>query len=120
MKTSVTVGALAIWVLLAGLAWGDALPTTTPEDVGLSSQKLARVTAVIKAEMVQGGYPGAVALVARRGKIAYFETLGERDPQTGAPMTKDEIFRLYSMTKPFVSVATMMLVEDGKILLSVD
>jgi CubicO group peptidase (beta-lactamase class C family) len=56
--------------------------------------------------------------VARRGKVAYFEALGQRDPQSGAPMTKDAIFRLYSMTKPFTSVAIMTLVEDGKILLS--
>ena len=56
--------------------------------------------------------------MARRGKVAYFEALGQRDPQSGAPMTKDAIFRLYSMTKPFTSVAAMMLVEDGKILLN--
>ena len=55
-----------------------------------------------------------MALVARRGKVAYFEALGQRDPQSGAPMTKDAIFRLYSMTKPFTSVAMMMLVEDGR------
>ena len=56
--------------------------------------------------------------MARRGKVAYFQALGQRDPQTGAPMTKDAIFRLYSMTKPFTSVAIMMLVEDGRILLN--
>ena len=76
------------------------------------------MTDVVKAEIAKGRYPGAVALVARRGKVAYFEALGQRDPQAGAPMTKDAIFRLYSMTKPFASVAAMMLVEDGRILLS--
>jgi CubicO group peptidase (beta-lactamase class C family) len=100
------------------LAFAQGLPTASPEAVGLSSARLARVTELVKGEIVKGRYPGAVALVARRGKIAYFEALGQRDPQSGAPMTKDAIFRLYSMTKPFASVAAMMLVEDGKILLS--
>jgi CubicO group peptidase (beta-lactamase class C family) len=118
MKRLVSLVSLLGWLVLATLAWADALPTATPEEVGLSSQKLARVTEVIKGEIARGRYPGAVALVARRGKIAYFEALGQRDPQAGAPMTRDAIFRLYSMTKPFVSVAAMMLVEDGRILLS--
>jgi len=52
-------------------------------------------------------------VLVRRGKVVYFEPLGQRDPQSGAPMTKDAIFRLYSMTKPFTSVAMMMLLEDG-------
>jgi CubicO group peptidase (beta-lactamase class C family) len=62
--------------------------------------------------------PGAVALVARRGKIAYFESLGVRDPTTAAPVHKDTIFRIYSMTKPIVSVAAMMLWEEGQFLLN--
>jgi CubicO group peptidase (beta-lactamase class C family) len=118
MKRIVTITALLIWVFTAPLAWAQALPTATPEEVGLSSQKLARVTEVVKTEIARGRYPGAVALVARRGKVAYFEALGQRDPQAGTPMTKDAIFRLYSMTKPFTSVAVMMLVEDGRIMLS--
>jgi len=118
MKRIVTITALLIWVFAASLAWAQALPTAPPEEVGLSSQKLTRVTQVVKAEIAKGRYPGAVALVARRGKVAYFEALGQRDPQVGTPMTKDAIFRLYSMTKPFTSVAVMMLVEDGRILLN--
>ena len=118
MKRYLALLTLATWILLTAQAWAQALPTATPEEVGLSSQKLARVTDVVKAEIAKGRYPGAVALVARRGKVAYFEALGQRDPQAGAPMTKDAIFRLYSMTKPFASVAAMMLVEDGRILLS--
>ena len=55
--------------------------------------------------------------MARKGKVAYYEAFGVRGPQTNAPMTKDAIFRLYSMTKPFTSVAIMMLVEEGRILL---
>ena len=123
MKRFVAFLTLATWIVLVAQpwvaqAWAQALPTATPQEVGLSSQRLARVTDVIKAEIAKGRYPGAVGLVARRGKVAYFEALGQRDPQAGAPMTKDAIFRLYSMTKPFTSVAAMMLVEDGRILLS--
>jgi CubicO group peptidase (beta-lactamase class C family) len=118
MKRSVALISLLVCFLLPALAGADALPTATPEAVGLSSQRLARVTEVVKGEIAKGQYPGAVALVARRGKIAYFEAFGQRDPRSGAPMTKDAIFRLYSMTKPFVSVAAMMLVEDGRLKLS--
>ena len=100
------------------LALAQSLPTAKPEDVGLSSARLAKVSEAIKAEIAKGRYPGAVALVARKGKVVYFEAFGQRDPQSGAPMAKDAIFRLYSMTKPFTSVATMMLVEEGKIRLN--
>jgi len=110
--------AALIGVFLTTLAWADALPSAKPEEVGLSSERLARLTQVMKAEVANGQYPGAVALVARKGKIAYFEGVGQRDPAAGAPMPKDAIFRLYSMTKPFTSVAVMMLVEEGRLVLS--
>ena len=118
MKRSLTCATLLAWILTATVAFAQGLPTASPEAVGLSSARLARVTELVKGEIAKGRYPGAVALVARRGKVAYFEALGQRDPQSGAPMTKDAIFRLYSMTKPFTSVAVMTLVEDGKILLN--
>jgi CubicO group peptidase (beta-lactamase class C family) len=118
MKRSMTCAILLTWLLAASLVSAQGLPTATPEEVGLSSSRLARVTELVKGEIAKGRYPGAVALVARRGKVAYFEALGQRDPQSRAPMTKDAIFRLYSMTKPFTSVAAMMLVEDGRILLN--
>ena len=117
MKRSVALIALLV-LIVPGVAWPQGLSTATPEAVGLSSPRLARVTEAVKGEIAKGRYPGAVALVARRGKVAYFEALGQRDPQTGAPMTKDAIFRLYSMTKPFTSVATLMLLEDGRLLLN--
>jgi CubicO group peptidase (beta-lactamase class C family) len=113
---SVAVGLVA--VLFTTLVWADALPTAKPEDVGLSTDRLARVTQALKAETARGQYPGAVALVARKGRIVYFESAGQRDPVGGAPMTKDAIFRLYSMTKPFTSVAAMMLVEEGRLVLT--
>jgi CubicO group peptidase (beta-lactamase class C family) len=94
------------------------LPLAAPEDIGLSSARLARLGAVIAGEIERGRVPGAVALVARRGRIGYFESFGQRDAVAGAPMAKDAIFRIYSMTKPITSVAAMMLWEDGRFLLS--
>ena len=67
MKKPVALIALLV-LLLPGAAWSQNLPTATPEEVGLSSQKLARVTEMVKAEIAKGRYPGAVALVARRGR----------------------------------------------------
>src|SRR5712664_729116 len=86
-----------IGLLFTTLAWAQGLPTAKPEEVGLSSERLARATQVLKAEVARGQYPGAVVLVARKGKIAYFESVGQRDPQAGAPMPKDAIFRLYGL-----------------------
>ena len=94
------------------------LPVTTPEDIGLSSAALSRLGTVLSGEVASGRLPGAVALVARRGRVAFFESFGRRDPANGAPLAKDAIFRIYSMTKPIVSVAAMMLWEEGRFLLS--
>jgi CubicO group peptidase (beta-lactamase class C family) len=94
-----------------------ALPTALPEDIGLSSARLDRLTQLMQDEVAHGRVPGAVALIARRGKIGYFECYGYCDPVKGTPMSKDAIFRIYSMTKPIVTVAAMMLFEQGRILL---
>ena len=94
-----------------------ALPVAKPEDVGLSAVALDRLSAALKDRAASGHVPGAVALVARHGKIAYHEAFGSLTPG-GAPMTTDAIFRIYSMTKPIVSVAVMMLWEEGRLLLT--
>ena len=99
----------------AEAAWAADFPTARPEDFGFSSERLARIGPVIKAEIAKGQYPGAVVLVARKGKIIYFDSFGALDPASGKPMTKDAIFRLYSMTKPYTSVAAMMLMEEGRL-----
>jgi len=95
-----------------------ALPTAQPADVGLCPERTQRLMDVLRREVASGKLPGAVAMVARRGKIALFEAVGQQDPATGTPMQTDSIFRIYSMTKPVVSVAVMMLVERGQLLLS--
>ena len=97
---------------------GAPLPTARPEEVGLSAKALDRLSGVLKERVASGHVPGAVALVARHGKIAYFESFGLQDPATGIPMAHDSIFRIYSMTKAIVSVAVMMLWEEGRLLLS--
>lgn len=93
------------------------LPTARPEEVGLSSAALDRLSSAIKDRVASGHVPGAVALVARHGKVAYFESFGAANPVTGAPMGNDSIFRIYSMTKAVVSVGVMMLWEEGRLLL---
>ena len=102
-------------LVAAGLAQGQSLPQGTPEELGFSAERLARLTQTLRQDVGEGGLPGAVVLIAREGKIAHFESLGAVDPQTKAPMSKDAIFRIYSMTKPVTSVAVMMLVEEGRI-----
>jgi CubicO group peptidase (beta-lactamase class C family) len=94
------------------------LPFAAPEDIGLSSVRLARLGKVMCGEIERGRLPGAVVLIARRGRLGYFESFGRRDAASNAPMTKDAIFRIYSMTKPITSVAAMMLWEEGRFLLS--
>src|SRR5438445_6847547 len=96
----------------------QALPTATPEEVGLSRERLARIAPALSRQIEAKSFPGAVALVARKGRIAYFEAIGQLDPKSATPMPKDAIFRLYSMTKPFTSVAAMMLVEEGRLRLT--
>jgi len=96
----------------------QALPTATPEEVGLSRERLARIAPALSRQIEAKSFPGAVAIVARRGRIAYFEAIGQLDPRSATPMSKDAIFRLYSMTKPFTSVAAMMLVEEGRLRLT--
>jgi CubicO group peptidase (beta-lactamase class C family) len=121
IRTSGAFGALALLaVATAGTGWAEpVLPVAAaPEDVGLSSSQLARIEAVTQRHIETGLVPGAVMLVARRGKIAWHKTMGFRDRAAKEPMRDDSIFRIYSMTKPIVSVAAMMLVEEGRMQIS--
>ncbi len=108
---------IVFW-LAACLTVAADLPRAKPEDVGLSSARLDNIRKVLGAKVDAGEIPGYVALVARRGKVAYFEAYGAQNPNTKAPMSRESIFRIYSMTKPITSVAAMMLVEEGKIRLT--
>ena len=89
-----------------------------PEDVGLSAERLERLSDVMEAYVEEGKLPGTVVLVARRGKVAYLEAFGQRDREADAPLREDAIFRIASQTKALVSVGVMMLQEQGKLLIS--
>jgi CubicO group peptidase (beta-lactamase class C family) len=109
---------LATCVLLcwAGSVWAQSLPTSKPpEDVGLSSERLTRITNFFQGEIDKGAIPGATVLIARDGKLAFFQSVGYQDREKKIPMKPDAIFRIFSMTKPITSVAVMMLAEEGKI-----
>jgi len=111
---------LLMGLLTSAVVPADAasLPPAKPEDVGLSSSALQRIGRALKADVDTGQLAGAVVVVARKGRIAYAESVGFRDKATGAPMTPDAIFRIASMTKPMVGVATMMLYEEGRLFVS--
>ena len=117
MKTIARGLAMLALVSLTGAAHAQlALPmAASPEEVGLSSVQLKRLEAVTKAHIDEGLLPGAVMLVARRGKVAWVSVQGKRDVAAADPMKLDSIFRIYSMTKPMVSVALMQMVEEGKL-----
>lgn len=104
-------------ICLIGLhAHAAELPTGTPEEVGLA--RLDRIDAFFQAEVASKRLPGAVVMIARDGRVVHHAAYGLRDPATGAPMGKDSIFRIYSMTKPVTAVAVLMLMEEGKLRLA--
>ncbi len=96
----------------------QGLPTATPESVGMSASKLKHISAAFQEQIDKGTLPGVVVMVARKGKLVYSDALGYQDKGAGKPLTKDAIYRIYSMTKPLVSVAAMTLIEDGKMQLN--
>jgi CubicO group peptidase (beta-lactamase class C family) len=95
-----------------------SLPTAKPETIGLSGARLQRMSDAFKREVDKGTLPGATVMVARRGQIGWFDAIGRQGPAASAPMAHDSIFRIFSMTKPIVSVGIMMLAEDGHFILN--
>ena len=93
------------------------LPQAKPESIGLSPVRLQRMSDAFKREIDKGTLPGATVMVARRGQIGWFEALGKQSPASSTPMAHNSIFRIFSMTKPIVSIGIMMLIEDGHFLL---
>jgi CubicO group peptidase (beta-lactamase class C family) len=118
IAASVLAGAMCVTAGAQGAANpADPLPRAKPEDVGMSSARLADIAAMLKADIARGDMPGAVLAIARHGKLVYFEAFGYRDKVAGAPMTTDAIFNIASMTKPLVAVAALQLYEQGKLLM---
>src|SRR5580704_4832889 len=89
------------------------LPQARPESLGLSPARLQRMSDAFKREIDKGTLPGATVMVARRGQVGWFDALGKQSPAASAPMAHNTIFRIFSMTKPIVSVGIMMLLEEG-------
>ena len=101
------------WVALAA-----DIPAATPASKGMVSERLARIRPVIQAEIDAKRMPGAVVLIARKGAVVHADAIGFQDPSTGKALKRDSLFRAYSMTKPLVSVLTMMMVEEGQLQLA--
>ena len=112
--TSLCLAALTIALVGAGAD----VPRGTPDEVGLSAERLTRINDVVQRAMDDQAISGAVTLVARRGKIAHFEAQGLMDIEDGTPMQQDTIFPIASMTKPITGVAVLMLVEEGRVRLT--
>jgi len=93
----------------------DAAPVRDPEALGFSSARLARIAAWQQAQVEAGAFSGAVAAIARNGRVAYLRAVGFRDNARTIPLEPDAIFWIASMTKPVTSVAAMMLVDEGKL-----
>jgi CubicO group peptidase (beta-lactamase class C family) len=105
---------LLLFVPLANVAVAAELPTARPESVGMSTQRLGKLKSEMQGLVDRNQLPGVVTMVAKDGKIVEFEVAGKRDVASGAPLQKDSIFRIYSMSKPITGVAMMMLFEEGK------
>ena len=115
---TIRIVATALCLLASGAAFAaDPLPRAKPEEVGLSSERLARIGETLKADIDAGRSPGAVIAIARRGKLVALDAYGFRDKAANVPMTTDTIFNIASMTKPMTAVGALMLYEQGKLLI---
>jgi CubicO group peptidase (beta-lactamase class C family) len=103
---------------LVALGLGATPPGAKPEDVGMSSERLTRIHPMIQGHLDGHDFSGAVTLVARKGRVVHFETHGLADVESHKAMTKETLFRLASMTKPVTAVSILMLLEEGKLVLS--
>jgi len=101
-------------IALAPVTSGQGLPKASPKSVGLSQERLDRITAVMRRHVDDGLLAGAVAIIVRDGKLAYLQSAGMRDKEQQVEMSPDTIFRIASMSKPITSVAVMMLYEEGR------
>ena len=115
---SIRILASTFCLLVSSAAFADdPLPRAKPEDVGLSSERLARIGETLKADIAAGRIPGAVIAIARHGKLVALDAYGWRDKAANIPMTSDTIFNIASMTKPMTAVGGLMLYEQGKLLI---
>ena len=97
------------------LAAHAGLPTAEPESAGMSSERLARIGPAVQAFVDDGRLAGVMTMVARHGQVVHWDAAGMRDMEAGDALEPDDVFRIYSMTKPLTSVAIMILVEEGAV-----
>lgn len=116
-RIQVSSTVLIATLLLATFTFAQDLPTAKPETVGLSSERLDRIGAEVQRNIDNKRIAGAVTLVARHGKVAWFKAQGMADRENSKPMRTDAMFRICSMSKPITSLAAMMLYEEGRFLL---
>ena len=108
---------LLVSLFLISSLWAQDLPSAKPEEVGLSSERLQRLTVALQSYVTDKKMAGSVVLITRHGKVVYFNSFGKRDIESGAAMQNDAIFRIASQTKALVSVGIMILQEEGKLLI---
>ena len=111
------VGVVAVATLVAS-GFGATPAVSKAEDVGMSSERLKRIHPMIQSHVDGKDFSGAVTLVARKGKVVHFEAHGTADVEANKPMRTDTLFWLASMTKPVTAVSILMLLEEGKLVLS--
>lgn len=116
-RRSSTAASFFFLLLISAICAAQELPAAKPESVGLSSERLERIGTEVQRSIDDKRIAGAVTLVVRHGKIAWFKAQGMADREAGKPMRTDAMFRICSMSKPITSVAVMMLYEEGKFLL---
>ena len=104
--------------LLASQTFAASLALSKAEDAGISSERLQRIHPLIQSHIDAKDLSGAVTLVVRRGKLVHFEAQGSTDFESNQPMRTDTLFRMASMTKPITAVAVLMMMEEGKLILS--
>jgi CubicO group peptidase (beta-lactamase class C family) len=121
-RSTIARNMLTVLVLLTCLSpvpvAAQTLPAATPASVGVSGERLNRLSSTLQQFVDQGRAAGIVTIVVRQGKVVEFEAFGKRDIESNAPMQKDTIFRIASMSKAITSVAAMILMEEGKLLLN--
>jgi CubicO group peptidase (beta-lactamase class C family) len=116
MLTRLRLPGVAAAALCCANSFAQSLPVASrPEDVGFSSQRLERTRGALKADVDAGRLPGAVLLIARQGKVAFYDSAGFQDRASHTPIKKDSIFRIASMSKPITTVAAMILAEENKL-----
>jgi len=116
MKKLTTTCMLSL--VLIGLPLSAQAPRSNPEGVGISAERLKRVSELLKRHIDAGSFSGSVTLVSRNGRVAHLEAQGLMDIDTRKPMAPNALFRIMSMTKPVVGVAILMLIEEGKVRLN--